>query len=130
MTFEDVDWASIPGPPSYQPGKVPEALTGVAKATSKTDAHSAYQRFMASIGNDHAGTLYPAALTAIDFILELARSDQPWVRVASLEVLRDCATSHVAEPGFELVEGLNQPDADLTSLVRLRITASGIDLGL
>lgn len=130
MPFSEIEWASYDGPHDYRPDDVPAALSSMSTAASGSEAKNAYQAVLSAIGNSHAGTWYPAAAAAVEHIIELAASNQTWVRHSAQEVLRDYATSFVSEPGFETVELPNGSVVDLAATVRHLIDAAGIDLDL
>jgi hypothetical protein len=100
--FESIDWASFEGPKWYRPSEVPSSLRAMMNASSEEDARHAYNRVLSAVGNNHAGTIYPAAAEAVPFILETALRGTQWPRWSALEVLIELL-SFDAEPGFESV---------------------------
>ncbi|GAA1024870.1 MULTISPECIES: hypothetical protein [Amycolatopsis] len=59
------DWHALPGPTWYRPAEAAAAAGDLAKSASADDAASAVRRLVDAVGNDHAGTLYPAAVPAV-----------------------------------------------------------------
>jgi hypothetical protein len=85
----EVDWSAYPGPTYYRPSDVPASLRALAAATDEATARDAYHRVLYAIGNDHAGSLYTAAVPALPFVVEIARHGARWARWGALEVLVD-----------------------------------------
>ncbi len=110
--FNEVDWDSFPGPTyehegrvveMYDPRKVPRALRTLTEATSEELAWNAHDHFLFSIGNDHRGTLYPAAAAAMPFVVDIARrTDCVWASFAALNVLIDIVASFEPENGYDV----------------------------
>jgi hypothetical protein len=94
------NWSLFPGPKYYRPDDVEPALAGLAAVSSEHTAREAYNTVLFAIGNNHAGTLYPAVVGAVPRILTLATKGQGWVRRAAMNILVDVLTFEI-EPGFE-----------------------------
>jgi hypothetical protein len=58
-------------------------------------------RMRSAVGNDHAGTVYPAATAVAAEMLDIIATRPGRPRRAALDVLLDWWTSVVAEPGYE-----------------------------
>jgi hypothetical protein len=89
----EVDWAAYAMPPSaqwYEPGDVPAAFRRLLAVSSRREGQAASSAVLFAIGNDHEGTLYPAAAPAAPLPVRVAREHQGWVRWAALETLIDC----------------------------------------
>lgn len=84
-----VDWTIWPGPPEYRPHRVAPALAALLAVDSEAAATAAWMAVLAEIGNNHAGTLYPASAAAVGIILLIARAGAPWARWAALNILID-----------------------------------------
>jgi hypothetical protein len=67
--MDAVEWASIPGPKYYDPEKAEDAFAYLVKPGS--DTRGAASSIRSAVGNDHAGTLYPAAVTAVRRLFEV-----------------------------------------------------------
>ncbi|WP_327108515.1 hypothetical protein [Nonomuraea glycinis] len=99
MNPQAVDWAAIPGPKWYQPETVAEAFAALLRST-RDDLDQGHG-IRSAVGNDHAGTLYPAAVAGTDALLEIiARRPGP-PRQTALCVLLDWWGCFQPEPGFE-----------------------------
>jgi hypothetical protein len=94
-----VEWAAIPGPQWYEPETVAEAFATLID-TARGD-HDPGHAIRSAVGNDHAGTLYPAAVIGADVLLDIiARYSGP-ARNIALGVLLDWWGCFQPEPGFE-----------------------------
>lgn len=97
--FETVDWSTIPGPPDYRPDNVLAALRSMLSPNAAGWAHPAtMMRFAA--GNDHGGTIYPAAVAATTAMLEITDRHPGPPRQAALDVLLDWWVFD-PEPGYD-----------------------------
>ena len=99
MDPDAVDWASIPGPVWYRPEDVPRAFRDVIRATWK-DREAGHDIYSA-VGNDHAGTLYPAAVLGTDVLLHIIAAGPGMPRNTALAVLLDWWGGFTPEPGWE-----------------------------
>ncbi|MFD9949943.1 hypothetical protein ACFWYW_20345 [Nonomuraea sp. NPDC059023] len=90
-----MDWAAIPGPEWYRPEAVPEAFTALRRDMAEGGG------IRSVIGNDHAGTLYPAAVAGTDVLLEIIAERPGSPRQIALCVLLDWWGCFQPEPGFE-----------------------------
>ena len=86
-------WASEPRSPWNAPEDVPPALI----AAWRGDAN-AYDRLMAVLANNHAGTWYPVLLPAMPFLHEILAHAPPAGVVAVLGLLDDFVYSFDVEP--------------------------------
>ncbi|MFI0411378.1 hypothetical protein [Actinomadura sp. 3N508] len=59
---------------------------------------------MTVVGNDHGGTLYPAAVMAVERLLEIVRDVPGPPRELALNIILDWWGTFQAEPGFEEFE--------------------------
>ncbi|MCG5216925.1 hypothetical protein [Streptosporangium sp. KLBMP 9127] len=94
-----VEWAAIPGPRWYQPETVTAAFADLAKAIHSDTDQGAGVR--SAVGNDHAGTLYPAAVTGTDVLLGIISDRTGPPRDIALSILLDWWGCFQPEPGFE-----------------------------
>lgn len=81
--IESIDWASFVGSPWYKPDQVAKVLIRLAtiEKDSEIYAESVGHAVLSTIGNDHCGTYYPAILSALDILIEIA--EQPENELAS-----------------------------------------------
>jgi hypothetical protein len=76
-----VDWAAYAMPSSaqwYEPGKVPAAIARLVAVSSRREWQAASSAVLFAIGNDHEGTLHPAAASAAPLLVRVAREHQGW----------------------------------------------------
>ncbi|MFC5822192.1 hypothetical protein [Nonomuraea harbinensis] len=99
MSSQTVDWAAIPGPRGYQPETVAEAIATLLRSTCN-DLDQGHG-IRSAVGNDHAGTLYPAAVAGTDVLLEIITEHPGPPRQTALCVLLDWWGCFQPEPGFE-----------------------------
>jgi hypothetical protein len=110
-----------PAPPPWSSSdEVEAAFRALAAASRKTD-QAAYHRVLFAIGNNHAGTYWPAALSLIPRLEELLCDGTAIARVCALDILIDLIGSFAPEPGFEVVATPAGP-RHLAQLVRAEIT--------
>lgn len=84
---EETNWREYAGPSDYDPEAVESALRSIDDVVDERSMRAAYNRVLFAVGNNHAGTLYPAALPAMARVAEHLRSEGPWVRRAAGEIL-------------------------------------------
>ncbi|MBE3016342.1 hypothetical protein IL992_45460 [Microbispora sp. NEAU-D428] len=99
MDLRSVDWAAIPGPKWYSPQCVAEAFRALMRTTWADQDRGSGIR--SAVGNDHAGTLYPAAVAGTDVLLHIISTCPGAPRNAALCVLLDWWGCFQPEPGFE-----------------------------
>jgi hypothetical protein len=98
--MSDVDWRAIPGPRCYDPDSVERALSSLVESgSSNSDKAAAVRR---AVGNDHAGTLYPAAIAAASKLLEIVARNPGSPRQVALSILLDWWGMFRPEPGYEV----------------------------
>jgi hypothetical protein len=85
--MDEIDWHAFPGPKYYDPGTVEEAFRSVISSRpGEGDPGSAIRW---AVGNDHGGSLYPAAVGAARRLLEIIATTPGRPRVIALDVLLD-----------------------------------------
>lgn len=99
MEPQAVDWAAIPGPRWYRPETVADAFTALLRSTR--DDLDRGGGIRSAVGNDHAGTLYPAAVAGTDVLLEVVTEHPGLPRQTALCVLLDWWGCFQPEPGYE-----------------------------
>jgi hypothetical protein len=92
-------WASVPGPKHYDPQKARDAFAYLAEPDC--DPRRAASSIRAAVGNDHAATLYPAAVAATGRLFEVIQAGPGRPREAALHVLLDWWGMFQPEPGYE-----------------------------
>ena len=105
--FNSVDWSSFSGPSGGVPhdlSKVPRALRMLSEATTAEEASEASTHLLYTIGNNHAGALYPAAVAAMPFVIAIARrTELVWASYAALDVLVDIVSCLGPDEGCNVV---------------------------
>jgi pimeloyl-ACP methyl ester carboxylesterase len=109
-----VDWARIPGPRWYRPELAAAAADALARADTSGRAVQAAADLRHEVSNDHAGTLYPAAVPAVGVLMQviLERPGKP--RAYVLDTLLDWWGCFVPEPGFEVYEDPARGPVEIT----------------
>jgi hypothetical protein len=106
-------------PPWSSSDELEAAVRALAGASRKTH-QAAYHRVLFAIGNGHARTYWPAALSLIPRLEELLRDGTELARMRALNVLLDLIHLFAPEPGFEVIETARGP-RHLAQLVRAEI---------
>jgi hypothetical protein len=98
----EVDWAAFPWPEpaSYHRPRILAALRAVVEPRRK-DWSDPVTIVEYTVGNGHAGTVYPAALAMTGQLLAVAESYPGEPRRRALRVLADWWGGYLAEPGLE-----------------------------
>ena len=87
---KSISWSSYRGPNGYAPEKVPLCLESLESLSSDSGLQRTYDNVLSTIGNNHAGTLYEAAVHAVDFVIEIAlHASTASARGCALEILTD-----------------------------------------
>jgi hypothetical protein len=99
-----VEWAHIPGPKWYRPELAAAAADALARADNPGRAVQAVADLRYAVSNDHAGSLYPAAVPAAGVLVQviLERPGKP--RAYALSALLDWWGTFGPEPGFEIYD--------------------------
>ncbi len=99
--IEKVDWNRYSGSPWYKPEGVAPILKRLADLTKKDQAENVGYLVLSAIGNDHAGTYYPAIESALDIIIDVAEQvDNLVSRQCALGVLYDLTCFHADLEGY------------------------------
>jgi hypothetical protein len=112
-----IAWSALAQPGGNDADAIPRALAFLANCDSHDEAVRAYHRVLYAIGNDHAGTYYPAVLETIPFLGEIVERGPDVAREAALDALIDLVGSFCPEPGFETVITSHASTSDLKALV-------------
>lgn len=96
-----VDWSRIVGSRWYHPEVAQAAVDALRVSPSSERATSAVAHLRYAVSNDHAGTLYPAAVPATAVFLEVIADHSGPARMEALGALLDWWGCFVADPGFE-----------------------------
>jgi hypothetical protein len=119
------EWAKVPGPKYYRPSDVEPAIKSVEQTNVVGGDPGASLR--SAVGNDHAGTLYPAAVPATGRLLEIIRDRPGAPRKAALDILLDWWGTFQPEPGYATFPGSSGVGVDLLgALTKLIVEAKPI----
>lgn len=113
----DIDWSAIPGPPEYRPDRVVRAFQALLHPTAE-DWSDAGTMMRFAVGNDHGGTIYPAAVEATRAMLDIIAAYPGQPRAVALCVLLDWWSSFDPEPGYERYHTAEGDHVDLVSAMR------------
>ncbi len=120
MKERTVNWSDFVGPAAYDPSRVEQALAELSHADSHDAAQSAYNSVLSAVGNNHAGTMYPAAVELAAILREVRRHEAgTWPAWAATEVLTDLRESFVPEPGYETIQLPSGVTCDVLTTVRM-----------
>jgi hypothetical protein len=105
--LNSVRWQDIPGPEDYDPSAVIPALLSIGSVTDMNSLNETSNRCLYALGNNHRGTLFPAAIWAVPFLAWYAVEGRGWVRFAALDILTDamCFDADGEFPEVEVGDG-------------------------
>ncbi|MBW8182161.1 hypothetical protein [Shewanella nanhaiensis] len=78
--LESIDWSQYCGPEYYDPDTVTPALLSLLYLENPSEANDVGDKLLFSIGNNHAGTYYPAILSALEIIIEIEQESKESIR--------------------------------------------------
>ncbi|MEZ5901318.1 MAG: hypothetical protein R3D51_17705 [Hyphomicrobiaceae bacterium] len=109
--------------PWNNPGDIQRALDAVSHAVTDQAKAATYDQILYSIGNNHAGTYYPVALTVLpEFDCILLRGSLAACEIV-LDVLIELVTSFAPEPGFEYYTDDTGIETDLAEAMKRGVSA-------
>jgi hypothetical protein len=111
--LDQVDWDGLAQPPTNVRGAVPASLRVLAVVASQSDAEDAYHRVLFAFGNNHSGTYYPVAVSAVPFLGDVLRDGASEARETTLEILIELVGSFEPEIGYETIETAGGDRRDL-----------------
>ena len=108
MNAEDlIDWTAIPGSEWYRPKEVAKAIAGIRKCDPSAPD------ILYRIANNHAGELYPAAVTATPILLEIVLdSANHRASMQALAVLDELVWFRGESPHQTILHGGHEVDLD------------------
>ncbi|MEV4248077.1 hypothetical protein AB0J63_32270 [Streptosporangium canum] len=112
--MDHMDWDRIPGPTWYLPEAARAAMEALTRSADARQAARALADLRYTVTNDHAGTLYPAAVPAASVLLEAIGERPGPPRQEALNALLDWWGRFCPEPGFETYE---DPSAGSVGLI-------------
>jgi hypothetical protein len=90
---DQISWTSYAGSEDYNPSEPPRAFRRLVSAQDKSDAEDAYDEMLFAIGNNHRGSYYAAARSAVPLLVQAAVTLSGWPRSAAVEILTDLTLS-------------------------------------
>lgn len=116
-----VDWAQIPGTRWYRAGLAVAAADALARADTPGRAARALADLRFAVSNDHAGSLYPAAVPAVDLFLQVIVERPGEPRMYALSTLLDWWGCFRPEPGFEIYDDPVSGPVEVTEGIMRRV---------
>jgi hypothetical protein len=122
--IRSVRWEQYAGPEYYRPGEVVDALIDLVRFDESRARHGLNNKVLFAVGNNHAGTYYPAIIAAADILIEIEqKSEIPASRMCARAILGDLYyfiadvgtyTGHSAEQIENFVKSKLKPYSDET----------------
>lgn len=81
---QSVGWSRYSGPEYYSQEELEESLIHLSRNDESRASNGLDNKVLFAVGNNHAGTYYPAILEVADFLIELEES-------STNEAVRKCA---------------------------------------
>ena len=98
--IDRIDWKSFSGPEYYEPDRVYSALISLISLKEESLNNKVYNNVLVAIGNNHAGTYYPAVQKALKYIIQTAISGNTEIaKNCALNILIDLYASFCPEIG-------------------------------
>ena len=119
--MDHMDWHRIAGPAWYLPDAVRAAMEALAGSIDARQAARALADLRYAVTNDHAGTLYPAAVPAVGVLLEAIGERPGPPRQEALNALLDWWGCFRPEPGFEIYEDPSTGSVGLIAGIMRRV---------
>lgn len=99
--IKKIDWDEYSGSPWYKPENVSPALMKLATLSDSGEASSVGHMVLSTIGNDHAGTYYPAIQAALDIIISIAEQTGNQIsKMCALGILDDLISFEPDTEGY------------------------------
>ena len=95
-----IDWSKYSGVEYFEPKDVAKSLIDLILLNDAKQAEKVGNNILSTVGNNHAGTYYPAMIDAIDIIIYAALNAKNSVSSrCALAILEDIYASFEAEMG-------------------------------
>jgi hypothetical protein len=118
---EAVDWALIPGTRWYRPELAAAAADALVRADTPGRAVQAVADLRYAVSNDHAGSLYPAAVPAASVFVQVILEQPGEPRAYALSTLLDWWGCFGPEPGFEVYHDPGGGPVEITEGIMQRV---------
>ncbi len=120
--LDTVSWTVACQPEWNTTDEIPNSLRQLASCDPKSGWVKPYRRFLYAVGNDHAGTYYPAVLSTIPFLGEILKNGSETAQIGTLNALIDLIGTFYPEPGCEKINNPNgeQPEVRLQLVLEAR----------
>jgi hypothetical protein len=123
--MEAVDWSAIAGSRWYRP----QDAQAAADALGDSPSAGAVADLRHAVSNDHAGTLYPAAVPATAVLLEVIAAHPGPARQEALDTLLDWWGCFTDDPGFEVYDDPERGPVGVCEGVTKRVRSAEALLG-
>lgn len=122
MRGEEVDWAAFPWP---HPGDYDRKLILAAlRAVEHGDRPDPATLVRGAVGNDHRGTIYPAAVAMTEQLLAIAEHHPGRPRLVALTVLEDWWGGYEPEHGLHAYDDAGGTRRGVIPEIARRVTAA------
>ncbi|GAB1270349.1 hypothetical protein NBRC116493_36030 [Aurantivibrio infirmus] len=74
--IREVDWSQYNGPECFSASELQEALLDLLSYDESRAVHGLDNKVLFAVGNNHAGTYYPAILEATDILINIETSGE------------------------------------------------------
>ena len=125
-----MEWAHIPGPRWYRPELAAAAADALVRAGTSGEAVQAVADLRYAVSNDHAGSLYPAAVPAASVLVQVILERPGEARAYALSTLLDWWGTFGPEPGFEIYDDPAGGPAEIPEGIMRRVRQAAAALKL
>ncbi len=122
--MDAVDWSRITDAPAYRSELARAAVDALRGSPSAEHAARAVADLRYAVSNDHAGTLYPAAVPATTLFLKVIAAQPGPARMEALDALLDWWGCFVADPECDIYDDPERGPVDVCEGVAERVRAA------
>ena len=116
-----MEWEHIPGPRWWRPELAAAAADALARAGTPGRTVQAVADLRDAVSNDHAGSLYPAAVPAVGVLVQVILERPDEARASALSTLLDWWGTFGPEPGFEIYDDSPCGPTEITEGIMRRV---------
>ncbi|AZZ92883.1 hypothetical protein EUZ85_19995 [Hahella sp. KA22] len=88
--LREIDWRQYSGPDLYAPDKLIASMLALINLHDQNASNAVGDAILNTLGNNHRGVYYPAALAALDLLINMAEAaDQPARMRCARSILND-----------------------------------------